>query len=52
MTPIIQRDEDRFVLLGYSFQAGCLIVSHRICDPIDFGPTRGARGEEDYWRLQ
>ena len=26
--PDHSRDEDRFLLLGYSFQAHCLIVSH------------------------
>jgi uncharacterized DUF497 family protein len=43
-------DEDRFLLLGYSFQARCLIVSHyprsRFCDPVDLGQAPTAREEE------
>ena len=50
-------DEKRFVLLGYSFQAHCLIVSHCYRE---FGAVirlisarrATAREEEVYWRLQ
>ncbi len=50
-------DEDRFLLLGYSFQARCLIVSHcyREADSlIRLISARRAtvREEETYWRFQ
>ena len=50
-------EEERFVLLGYSFQARCLIVNHCYREP---GPVirlisarrATAREEEMYWRLR
>ncbi|MBM3757818.1 MAG: BrnT family toxin [Acidobacteria bacterium] len=50
-------DEERFVLLGYSFQARCLIVSHcyrqsdaeiRLISP----RKATVREEQTYWSLQ
>jgi uncharacterized protein len=50
-------DEDRFLLLGYSFQARCLIVSH--CYRQSFSVIRlisarlaTAQEEEVYWSLR
>ena len=50
-------EEERFVLLGYSFQARCLIVSHcyRESDSVIrlISARRAtAREEEVYWRLR
>jgi len=50
-------DEDRFLLLGYSFQARCLIVSHcyREADSVIrlISARRAtAREEEMYWSLR
>lgn len=50
-------DEERFVLLGYSFQARCLIVSHcyrQSGSVIRLISARRAtvHEEHDYWRLQ
>jgi len=50
-------DEERFVLLGYSFQARCLIVSHcyRKSDSVIrlISARRAtAQEEEVYWRLR
>jgi uncharacterized DUF497 family protein len=50
-------DEDRFVLLGYSFQARCLIVSHcyRESDSVIrlISARRAtAQEEEVYWSLK
>jgi len=50
-------EEERFVLLGYSFQAGCLIVSHcyRESDSVIrlISARRAtAQEEEVYWRLR
>jgi uncharacterized protein len=55
--PDHSEDEDRFVLLGYSFQARCLIVSHcyRESDSvIRIISARCATAPEEkvYWRLQ
>jgi uncharacterized DUF497 family protein len=49
--------EERFVLLGYSFQARCLIVSHcyRESDSVIrlISARRATRPEEEvYWRLR
>ncbi len=50
-------NEDRFVLLAYSFKARCLIVSHcyRASDSvirIISARRATAQEEKDYWRLQ
>jgi uncharacterized DUF497 family protein len=50
-------DEDRFLLLGYSVQARCLIVSHcyRESDSVVrlISARRATEQEEEvYWRLQ
>jgi uncharacterized DUF497 family protein len=50
-------DEERFLLLGYSFRARCLMVSHcyRECDSaIRLISARRAtsREQEVYWRLK
>jgi len=50
-------DEDRFLLLGYSFQARCLIVSHcyRQSDSVIrlISARRATTQEEEvYWRLK
>ena len=50
-------DEDRFLLLGYSFQARCLIVSHCYRESDSVIPLISARHaaaleEELYWRLK
>ena len=50
-------DEDRFLLLGYSFQARCLIVSHcyrqsRLRDPVDLGQARYSAGRRSVWEPQ
>ena len=50
-------DEERFVLLGYSFRAHCLIVNHchRESDSVIrlISARRAtAQEEEVYWRLQ
>lgn len=49
--------EERFVLLGYSFQARCLIVSHCYREPgsvIRLISARRATPKEEkvYWRLR
>jgi hypothetical protein len=50
-------EEERFVLMGYSFQARCLIVSH-CCRESDsvirlISARRAtAHEEEEYWRLR
>jgi uncharacterized protein len=43
-------DEDRFLLLGYSFQARCLIVSH--CYRLISVRRATAKEEEVYWSLK
>jgi uncharacterized DUF497 family protein len=50
-------DEERFVLLGYSFRARCLVVSHCYRQPdsvIRLISARRATPQEErvYWRLQ
>ena len=50
-------EEERFVLLGYSFQARCLIVSHCYRKPdsaIRLISARRATAQEEevYWRLR
>ena len=50
-------EEERFVLLGFSFQARCLIVSHCYRESgavIRLISTRRATAQEEevYWRLQ
>jgi uncharacterized DUF497 family protein len=49
--------EDRFLLLGYSFQARCLVVIHRYWESnsvIRLFPARSATAqeEEQYWSLK
>ena len=48
-------DEERFLLLGYSFQARCIIVSHlsgsRCSDPADLGPARDGPRRRDVLEL-
>jgi uncharacterized DUF497 family protein len=55
--PDHSEDEERFILLGYSFQARCLIVSHcyRESDTdIRLISARRATAEEEnvYWKFQ
>ena len=55
--PDHSEEEERFVLLGYSFQARCLIVSHcyRESDAVIRLITARratAQEEEVYWRLR
>jgi hypothetical protein len=55
--PDHSEEEERFVLLGYSFQARCLIVSHcyRESDAVIrlISARRAtAQEEEVYWRLR
>ena len=55
--PDHSEDEDRFVLVGYSFQARCLIVSHcyRESDSvIRLISARRATAQEEqvYWSLK
>ncbi len=55
--PDHSRDEDRFLLLGYSFEARCLIVSHcyRESDSVIrlISARRAtAQEEEVYWSLK
>ena len=55
--PDHSEDEDRFLLLGYSFQARCLMVSHcyREADSvIRLISVRRATAQEEemYWRLR
>ena len=50
-------EEERFVLLGYSFQARCLIVSHCYREPNSVIRLISARRattqeEETYWSLR
>jgi uncharacterized DUF497 family protein len=50
-------EEERFVLVGYSFQARCLIVSHCYREPdsvIRLISARRAIAQEEelYWRLR
>jgi uncharacterized DUF497 family protein len=50
-------EEERFVLVGYSFQARCLIVSHCYREPDSVIRLISARRataheEEVYWRLR
>jgi uncharacterized DUF497 family protein len=55
--PDHSEEEDRFLLLGYSFQARCLIVSHcyrqsdSVIRLISARPAT-AQEEEVYWRLK
>ncbi len=55
--PDHSEEEERFVLLGYSIQARCLIVSHCYREPAGVIRLISARRaiaqeEEVYWRLQ
>jgi hypothetical protein len=55
--PDHSEEEERFVLLGYSFQARCLILSHcyRESDSVIrlISARRAAAQEEEvYWRLR
>jgi len=55
--PDHSEDEERFVLLGYSFQARCLIVSHCYRESnsvIRLISARRATAKEEtmYWRLR
>ena len=55
--PDHSEEEERFVLLGYSFQARCLIVSHCYRQPNSvirlISARRATRQEEKvYWRLR
>ena len=55
--PDHSEDEERFVLVGYSFQARCLIVSHCYRESGSVIRLISARRattheEADYWRLQ
>jgi uncharacterized DUF497 family protein len=55
--PDHSEDEERFVLLGYSFEARCLIVSHCYREHdfvIRLISARRATGQEEevYWRLR
>ena len=55
--PDHSEDEERFVLLGYSFEARCLIVSHCYRDSASvirlISARRATRQEEEmYWRLR
>ena len=55
--PDHSEEEERFVLLGYSFQARCLIVSHcyRESDSVIrliSARRANAQEEEVYWRLR
>jgi hypothetical protein len=55
--PDHSEDEARFVLLGYSFQARCLIVSHCYQEPgaairLISARRATAREEDIYWRLR
>jgi len=48
--PDHSEQEERFVLLGYSFQARCLIVNHGYLesgDPADLSPPRHGTGRRD-----
>jgi uncharacterized DUF497 family protein len=55
--PDNSEEEERFVLLGHSFQAHCLIVSHCYREPdsvIRLISARRATAQEEevYWRLR
>jgi hypothetical protein len=55
--PDHSQDEERFVLLGYSFQARCLIVSHCYREPdsairLISARRATAQEEEGYWRFR
>jgi uncharacterized DUF497 family protein len=55
--PDHSEEEDRFVMLGFSFQARCLIVSHcyRQSDAVIrlISARRATAQEEDmYWKLR
>jgi uncharacterized DUF497 family protein len=55
--PDHSQEEERFVLLGYSFQARCLIVNHCYREPnsvIRLISARRATSQEEvlYWRLR
>ena len=55
--PDHSEEEERFVLLGYSFQARCLIVNHCYREPnsvIRLISARRATAREEalYWRLR
>ena len=55
--PDHSQEEERFVLLGYSFQARCLIVNHCYREPnsvIRLISARRATAREEvlYWRLR
>ena len=55
--PDHSEEEERYVLLGYSFQTHCLIVSHCYLEPdsvIRLISARRATAQEEqiYWRLR
>jgi uncharacterized DUF497 family protein len=55
--PDHSEEEERFVLLGYSFQARCLIVSHCYREPDSvirlISARRATKQEEEvYWSLR
>ena len=55
--PDHSEDEERFLLLGYSFQAHCLMVSHCYQEPdhvirLISARRATAHEEEMYWRLR
>jgi uncharacterized DUF497 family protein len=55
--PDHSQEEERLVLLGYSFQARCLIVSHCYREPdsvirLISARRATAKEEEVYWRLR
>jgi uncharacterized DUF497 family protein len=55
--PDHSRDEERFVLLGYSIQARCLIVSHCYRESgsvvrLISARRATAREEQEYWSFQ
>lgn len=55
--PDHSEQEERFLLLGYSFQAHCLIVSHCYREPdsvirLISARRAAAQEEEVYWRLR
>ena len=55
--PDHSEEEGRFVLLGYSFRAQCLIVSHCYLEPdsvirLISARRATAREEQMYWRLR
>jgi len=57
MTRITRKKKQRFVLLGYSFRARCLIVNHCYLESnsvIRLISARRATAQEEemYWRLR